>query len=86
MDRLLRLRKLRFRAWHRGTKEADLVVGGFYDRNAEQWTDDEIAWFERFMDVDDISIMAWALGTEPVPPEWQGPMMTAFCKLDCVPR
>jgi hypothetical protein len=26
-------RKLRFRAWHRGTREADLLIGSFADRH-----------------------------------------------------
>ena len=25
-------KRLRFRAWHRGTREADLLIGGFFDR------------------------------------------------------
>lgn len=80
-----KVRRLRFRAWHRGTKEADLMVGGFFDRYAEAWTEEEIDWFERFLEVDDVHIMAWALGTQPVPPEWRGPMMDAFRRLDFVP-
>jgi hypothetical protein len=38
MDRETRLRRLRFRAWHRGTKEADLLIGGFFDRYHNGWT------------------------------------------------
>ena len=37
MDREISLKRLRFRAWHRGTKEADLLVGGFYDRYSAGW-------------------------------------------------
>ncbi len=32
MDHNDRLKRLRFRAWHRGTKEADMLIGGFFDR------------------------------------------------------
>jgi len=28
--------------------------------------------------------MAWAIGTQPIPERYQGPMMTAFCKLDYI--
>src|ERR1700712_3209663 len=31
------LRRMRFRAWHRGTREADYMIGGFYDRYAATW-------------------------------------------------
>ena len=32
MDRDDRLKRLRFRAWHRGVREADMLVGGYFDR------------------------------------------------------
>ena len=25
------LRALKYRAWHRGTREADMMIGGFFD-------------------------------------------------------
>lgn len=77
-------RRLRFRAWHRGTREADFMIGGFYDRYVDGWTEEEALWFERFLEEQDVDIMAWALGTQPVPDEWQGPLMDAFRKLDFV--
>jgi len=79
------LRRLRFRAWHRGTKEADLIIGGFYDRYAEGWSQAEALWFERFLDEDDVDIMAWALGTLPVPAQWLGRIMDDFRRLDFIP-
>ena len=44
MDREHRLKRLRFRAWHRGTKEADLMIGGFFDRYGAEWGEAELAW------------------------------------------
>ena len=85
MDRATRLKRLRFRAWHRGTKEADLMIGGFYDAHAEGWSDAEITWFEALMEEQDVDIMAWAMGTLPVPERWQGPMLERFKTLNYVP-
>lgn len=79
-----RLRRLRFRAWHRGTKEADLMVGGFFNRYGAGWNDEEIAWFEVLLEEQDVDIMAWGLGTLPVPVQFEGPMMDAFRKLDFI--
>ena len=45
-----RLKRLRFRAWHRGTKEADLLIGGFFDTFSAEWGEDQIAWYEALMD------------------------------------
>jgi antitoxin CptB len=85
MNREHRLKRLRFRAWHRGTKEADMMVGGFFDRHGESWSESEIDWFERFIEEQDVDIMAWAMQVQAVPVEWQGPMMTALMQLDFVP-
>ena len=67
-----RLRRLQFRAWHRGTREADYMIGGFFDRYAADWGEAEIAWFEALIEEDDHDIMAWALGTLPVPASVRG--------------
>ena len=79
-----RLRRLKFRAWHRGTREADYMIGCFFDRHHAAWTEAEIALFEHLVDEDDVDIMAWALGTQPVPAEYTGPLMAAMARLDYV--
>jgi antitoxin CptB len=75
MDREVRLKRLRFRAWHRGTREADLMVGGFFDACHQYWSEEEIHWFESFLEEQDVDIMAWAIGTTSPPPRWAGEMM-----------
>jgi antitoxin CptB len=80
-----RLKRLRFRAWHRGTKEADLLVGGFFDRHADSWGEAEIAWFEAMTDEEDVEIMAWAIGTAPPPARYEGAMMQLMRRLDYIP-
>lgn len=84
MDRDIRLKRLGFRAWHRGTKEADLLVGGFFDRHSAGWSDEEIGWYERLMDEQDVDIMAWAIGSAPIPADINGPMMQAMRRLDYI--
>ena len=85
MDRATRLKRLKFRAWHRGTKEADLLVGGFFDTLSPGWDEAEIAWFEALIEEEDVEIMGWAIGTIPVPERWQGPMMARMQVLDFIP-
>lgn len=84
MDQEDRLRRLKYRAWHRGTREADYMIGCFFDRYGTEWGETEIAWFEKLLDEEDVDIMGWALGTLSVPEEYAGPLMDAFCKLDFV--
>ena len=84
MDREPRLKRLRFRAWHRGTQEADLLIGGFFDRYAAGWNDDQIGWFETLMNEQDVDIMAWAIGALPIPEQWHGEMMNQLQRLDYI--
>ena len=84
MDRDTRLKRLRFRAWHRGVKEADLMIGGFFDTHGAGFSEAEIDWFEAFLEEQDVDIMAWAMGTAAVPARWQGPMMERLERLDFV--
>ena len=76
------LKALQWRAWHRGTREADLMIGGFFDAHQATWGAPERAWFSGLLNEQDVDIMAWAIGTQPVPERFQGPMMDALAKLD----
>jgi len=79
-----RLLRAKFRAWHRGTREADYMIGGFFDRYHEQWNEAELGWFEALLEEDDVDVMAWALGTAPVPPPFAGELIEKMRKLDYV--
>jgi antitoxin CptB len=84
MERDARLKRLRFRAWHRGVREADLMIGGFFDAHSPRWQESEIGWFERLLEEQDVDIMAWALGTAPPPERFDGPMMGQLRQLDYI--
>lgn len=84
MNRETRLKRLAYRAWHRGTMEADLMIGGFVDTYANHWDETQIAWFETLMDEQDADIMAWAIGKQDVPARYAGPMMNAMRRLDSI--
>ena len=84
MDRETRLKQLHFRAWHRGTREADFMIGGFFDRHSPGWETAELDWFEKLLEQDDVDVMAWAIGTQPVPEAFQGELMNLMQKLDFI--
>jgi antitoxin CptB len=84
MDRETRLKRLRFRAWHRGTKEADFLIGGFFDTLSAGWDEAAIAWFESLLDEEDVEIMAWAIGTATPPARYAGAMMERMQMLDYI--
>ena len=76
------LKRLRWRAHHRGIREADLLVGSFFDAHHRQWSDQDRAQFAAMLDEQDVDILAWAHGTCAVPERYHGPMMTALQKRD----
>lgn len=75
MDRDARLKRLRFRAWHRGIREADMLIGGYFDRHHADWSENEIEWFEALLEEQDVDILAWAIGTAEPPERFAGAMM-----------
>lgn len=84
MDMKTRLARARFRAWHRGTREADYMIGSFFDHHHLNWGEEELAWFEALLEEDDVDVMGWALRAQVVPERFQGPMMSALQRLDYV--
>ena len=81
---LSRLSRARFRAWHRGTREADYMIGGFFDRHHSAWDEAGIAWFEALLEEDDVDVMAWALGAAAAPEKFLGEQLAALQRLDYV--
>ena len=78
------IKALKYRAWHRGTREADMMIGGFFDAHHATWGPHERALFAALLTETDVEIMAWAIGTEPVPERFAGPMMDAMQRLDFI--
>ncbi len=78
------LKRLAWRAHHRGTKEADMLIGGFFDAHHGQWSEEECELFEAMLDSQDVDIMAWAHGTAEPPAHFAGSMIEALKKLDYI--
>lgn len=68
-ERAIRLRKLKFRSWHRGIKEMDLILGHFADSTLESLSDAELDTYEELIEVADTSLYNWLTGRENVPAE-----------------
>jgi antitoxin CptB len=56
-----------FRAWHRGMREMDLIMGRFADRALEGLDDGDLAEFERLIELPDRDLLAWITGEAEVP-------------------
>jgi len=62
-----RLKRLRLRAWRRGMRETDLLLGGFADARLAAMDGAALDRFEALLGESDQDIMAWITGTAPVP-------------------
>jgi len=70
-----RRKRVRFRAWRRGFREIDLILGAFADRHVEELDEAGLAEFERLLDAPDQDVYAWIVGRERPPPEFDGPTL-----------
>lgn len=66
-DIAMRRRKLRYRAWHRGTREMDLVLGPFADAHAETMDHYQLDRLEALMSEEDPTLLKWIMGQEEPP-------------------
>jgi antitoxin CptB len=62
-----RRRKLLFRAWRRGVREMDLIVGRFADAHIDKFDDTGLDDFERLMEAPNAALYAWVIGAEAIP-------------------
>ena len=67
-----RRKRMMFRAWHRGTKELDIILGSFADQHLAGMSEAELDAFEHLMDVPEPDLYNWIAGREPLPDNYQG--------------
>ena len=77
-----RRRRLLFRAWHRGTKEADLMIGTFVKRNIAAFSEGELEELESVLELQDVDLADWLSGRRAIPPEVMTPMLERMAT-DC---
>jgi len=77
-DLEIRRKRLRYRSWHRGTKELDLVLGAFSDRHLGGLDPAQLDAYEAILDADEHDIYGWLTGNRPVPVEHDNEVMAAI--------
>jgi len=70
-----RRRRLLFRSWHRGTREADLIMGRFADVHIGGFNDAELDEYEHLLAALETDLLAWLTGASAVPAEHDTPML-----------
>ncbi len=75
----IRRQRLKFRSWHRGTREMDLLMGSFADRHLPDFTSDELDQYEAILQLADPDLYNWITASQPLPPEHDGKVMCLLC-------
>ncbi len=57
-----RRRRLLFRSWHRGTREADLIMGRFADVHLPGFSDAELDQYEHLLEALETDLLSWVTG------------------------
>jgi len=74
-DNAERCRKLKFRAWRRGFREMDLLMGSFADEHLDEYEPQQLDEFERLLATPDWEVYAWLIGQKDVPDNHKGPVL-----------
>lgn len=77
-----RLKRLRMRAWRRGFREMDLILGPFADRHAQDLPEDELAAFEALLQEADQDVYGWIIGREHPPAQHDTSLMKKLQAFD----
>ncbi len=75
-----RRKRLYFRSIRRGTKESDLVIGGFAEANLQAMDASRLDQFEALLERNDPEVLAWIVGLQDPPAEFDNEVLEALRK------
>ena len=69
-----RRKRIKIRAWRRGMRELDILMGGFVDARLAELSAAECAELEDLLDLPDAELLSWLSGATP-PAERATPLL-----------
>ena len=66
----IRRKRLLYRSWHRGTREADLLLGGFAEAHLAGFDEAQLDRYEALLECPDADLFDWIAGRAAPPPEY----------------
>ncbi|HEV3396553.1 MAG TPA: succinate dehydrogenase assembly factor 2 [Xanthobacteraceae bacterium] len=82
----VRRRKIKFRSWHRGMREVDLIMGRFADAFVDAMAPAELDDYERLMEMPDPELLGWVIGESPPPADVYSTMLRRLRAFHRVPH
>jgi antitoxin CptB len=74
-------KRLLFRSWHRGTREMDLLLGRFAERNLPTFSSRQIELYEALLEYSDGDLYDWMSGRDQPPAALDHDVMKLLMKL-----
>ena len=81
-----RRKRLLFRSWHRGTREADLILGSFAEAHLGGFDPAQLDRYEALLEVPDADLFDWIAGRASPPPEHDHDVTRLFLNFRYTPR
>ena len=73
-------KRLKFRSWHRGTREIDLMLGRFADQRLDALDAEAIRVYAALIEESDPDIYSWVTGREECPSGVLRPLIAALAE------
>ncbi|TDX67082.1 succinate dehydrogenase flavin-adding protein (antitoxin of CptAB toxin-antitoxin module) [Methylosinus sp. sav-2] len=73
-DSDIRRKRIKIRAWRRGMREMDILMGRFVDATVDSLPEAELDDLEALLDAEDDVVFRWLSRAEPVPPRYDTPL------------
>lgn len=80
----IRRKRLKFRSWHRGIKEADILLGSFADKFLDQMTEKQLDKYENLLREPDSDLVAWITGDRLPPQKFNNDVMALLKSIDYI--
>ncbi len=82
----IRRKRLLFRSWHRGTREADLILGSFAEAHLARFDEDRLDQYESLLACPDAELFDWIAGRRAPPPEYDTEVTRLLLAFRYTPR
>ena len=82
----IRRKRLLFRSWHRGTREADLLLGSFAESHLAGFDGTRLAEFEALLELPDADLFDWINGRSAPPPQYDTDVTRLLLAFRYTPR
>ena len=88
MDQAIEIlrKRLLFRSWHRGTREADLLLGSFAEGHLARFSPAQLERYAALLECPDADLWDWIAGREPPPPERDSDVLRMLMSFRYQPR